>query len=572
MVPQPFRVSSAFTATVVAVFLSANALVGIGSCVSCTKTESETTTIPASQPGGTLRLPIDADLLTLDPIHITDVRSAAVARQVYSTLVRFDGNLELIPDLAESWEVSPDGLRFTFNLKQGAKFHNGREVTAEDFVYSFTRLADPGEASERANLLRDVAGYQEFREGKTGHLYGISAPERYIFQIELARPYSPFLMTLAMVNFAVVSSGTSEAAAEEQSQGQKSNLTGTGPFRLADWLSGSIRLEANAEYFKGAPYLDAVLYKVIPDANAQLEAFVDDELDATNIPIGKLGGIRKNEELYGQFHHKELLAIQVYVFNMKKEPWQDRLFASKTTLRQALNYAVNREYIAEEILESRYKPLIGIIPPALAEWYNPAVRDGPRYGYDVNEARRLLEVSGHPQGMFFPETTRLLHDGYSEQPEIASQIQAFFRDVSVKAKLEAADSAVFLEKIREGNFSVARGNYAADYPDPDAFLWRLLSSENSGVYGNWSRWQNDDFDTLIEQARAELDPGKRRLLYWQAERIALDEAPWLFLFTQTANILLKPEVKGITISGMDIDASFPNNDLSRVFIVKPDAS
>ena len=169
--------------------------------------------------------------------------------------------------------------------------------------------------------------------------------------------------------------------------------------------------------------------------------------------------------------------------------------------------------------------------------------------------------------MFFPETTRLLYNDFSEHPDIAVQIEAFFRDVSVKAKPEAADFAAFQEKIREGNFSISRGDYIADYPDPDAFLWRLLSSENSGVFGNWARWQNDEFDTLVEQARAELDPGKRRLLYWQAERIALEEAPWIFLFTQTANILLKPEVKGITVSGLDIDASFPNNDLSRVFIM-----
>jgi len=573
MALQPFRVYSAFIAIVVAMCFAVSMLVAAGSFASCTKTEPETTIVPESQSGGTLRLPLDTDVLTLDPIHITDIRSSAVARQIYSTLVRFDEDLHIVPDLAERWDIAPDGLRFTFYLKQGAKFHNGREVTAEDFVYSFMRLANPDETSERANLLRDVIGYQEFREGKADSISGISATERYVFQIELAKPYSPFLSTLAMVNFAVVPSEAVEAAAEEQPQKWTRNPVGSGPFKLGDWQAGSnIRLEAYADYFAGPPYLEAVLYKIVPDVTAQFEAYADGELDATNIPVGKLREVSKDETYHGQFHHKELLAIQFYVFNMTKDPWQDRLFASKKTLRQALNYAVNREYIAAEILEGRCEPLIGIIPPTLTQWYNPSIRDEPRYRYDVNEARRLLEVSGHPQGMFFPEKTNLLHNDFSVQPDIAVQIEAFFRDVSVKGKPQAADFPTFLEKIREGDFIVSRGDCVADYPDPDALLWRLLGSENSGVYGNWARWQSDEFDTLVERARTELDPGKRRLLYWQAERIALDEAPWLFLFTKTANILLKPEVKGIAISGMDIDACFPNNDLSRVFIMRVDVN
>ncbi len=512
-------------------------------------------------------------MLTLDPIHIIDVRSSAVARQIYSTLVRFDKDLQLVPDLAENWDVSPDGLRFTFYLKKGAKFHSGREVTAKDFVNSFTRLANLDEASERANLLRDVVGYHEFRERNADCLTGVSAPERYSFQIQLSKPYSPFLTTLAMINFAVVPCEEADVDAEDQHYDFANHPVGSGPFKLVDWQTGSsIRLEANVDYFEGAPFLDAVLYKVIPDVEAQFKAYADGELDATNIPVGKLREVSKDEAYRGQFHHKDLLAVQFYVFNMDKEPWKDRLFSSKKTLRQALNYAVNREYIVEEILEGRCEPLTGIIPPALTEWYNPAIRDEPRYRYDVNEARRLLEVSGHPQGMFFPETTRLLYNDFSVQPDIASQIEDFFRDVSVKGKRQAADFPTFVEKIREGDFIVARGDCVADYPDPDVFLWRLLASENSGAYGNWARWRNDEFDTLVEQARAELDPGKRRLLYWQAERIALEEAPWLFLFTQTVNILLKPEVKGIAISGMDIDASFPNNDLSRVFIMRADVN
>jgi ABC-type transport system substrate-binding protein len=138
----------------------------------------------------TLRLPLDSDVPTMDPIHITDVRSASVARQIFSTLVRYDKDLKLVPDIAERWEVASDKLTLRFYLTKGAKFQNGREVTAEDFVYSLTRLADTKEVSERATLMRDVVGYSDFRSGKAVNLAGLSAPDPYTLQIKLSKPYS----------------------------------------------------------------------------------------------------------------------------------------------------------------------------------------------------------------------------------------------------------------------------------------------------------------------------------------------------------------------------------------------
>ncbi len=547
-------------------------LVATASCLfSCAKPADEAPAAPAGQRGGVLRLPLSADALTLDPAYIIDMSGRAVARQIYSTLVRFDHNLKLTSDLAETWEVSPDGLRLVFHLKENAKFHNGREVTAEDFVYSFNRLADPKTKSERSILLRDVLGYQEFREGKTNRLSGVSAADKYTLKVELSKPYDAFLQTLATVSFAVVPAEADKAVTGGQSGGLSRNPIGSGPFKLADWQPGSyIRLEANEDFYAGAPYLETVVFKVIPDCEAQFRAYQNGELDASNIPDGKLKEIIRNEELKGQLHHNDLIAIQFYVFNTQREPWKDQLFGSKKALRQALNYAINREYIADELLDGRYKPFVGIIPPALADWYNPANSDEPRYRYDVDEARRLLEVSGHPQGLFLPQKMQLLYNEGSMQPEVAGQVKGFFGDVSVNVEPEPLGTAKFLEKVHKGDYFIAHGNCVAEYPAPDMFLWRLLSSENTGIQGNWAQWHNDEFDALVEQARAELDTGKRRLLYWQAEQIALEEAPWLFLFAETVNVLIKPYVKGIQISSLDADASFPNNDLSHVSIVKTD--
>ncbi len=516
----------------------------------------------------TLRLPLDSDVPTLDPIHITDVRSAAVARQIFSTLVRYDKDLKLVPDAAEKWEVSDDKLTLRFYLEEGVKFHNGRELTAEDFVYSFNRLADATEVSERASLLRDVTGYADFRSGKADKLAGVKATSQYTLELELSKPYSPFLATLAMINFAAVPREVVEAAPEDQPGYFAHHPEGSGPFTLVEWKTDSYMLiKSFPGYFGGKPNLDAVLYKVIPDLTTQLTAYENNELDATNIPVGSLRRLSRDAEYKAQYRRKDLIATQFYVLNMEKDPWMNRAFADKKKLRQALNYAINREYIAEEILEGRYQPFVGIIPPAMAEWYNPSNKVEPHYTYNVDKARQFLDESGHPQGMYIPQMP-MFYNNFSVYPHIAMQVADFLKDISVNVEPQTLEWTTFLDTMRGGEFMIGRCGWVADYPDPDTFLWQLLASENAGWQDNWARYKNPKFDELVEKARVEFDKEKRKLLYWQAEQIAIDDAPWIFLFAQTANVLIKPEVQGIELSGMDVDASFPNNDMSKVRIIE----
>jgi oligopeptide transport system substrate-binding protein len=516
----------------------------------------------------TLRLPLDSDVPTMDPIHITDVRSASVARQIFSTLVRYDKDLKLVPDIAERWEVASDKLTLRFYLTKGAKFQNGREVTAEDFVYSLTRLADTKEVSERATLMRDVVGYSDFRSGKAVNLAGLSAPDPYTLQIKLSKPYSPFLATLAMINFAVVPREVIEAAPKDQPGYWAHHPVGSGPFTMQEWKTDTYTLlKAFPDYFLGKPKLDSILYKVIPDMTTQLNAYENGEIDATNIPVGSLRRIMDDPNYKSQFHRKDLLAIQFYVLNMEKDPWMGRMFGTQKQLRQALNYAINREYISQEILEGRLKPFVGIIPPAMTEWYNPANKVEPRYNYDVDKARALLEASGHPQGMYIPSMP-MYYNNFSFYPQVAMQMNDFLRDISVKVEPQALEFSTFLDTMRRGDYFIGRCGWVADYPDPDTFLWQLLASENAGWQDNWARYKNPNFDALVEQARVEVDKEKRKLLYWQAEQIAIDDAPWIFLFAQTSNVLIKPGVQGLELSGMDVDASFPNNDMSKVRIME----
>jgi len=373
-----------------------------------------------------------------------------------------------------------------------------------------------------------------------------------------------------MTNFAVVPKEEVEKDAEMGAGYWSRHPVGSGPFKLAEWLADSyIRLEANAAYFGSEPSLASVLYKVIPDATTQFEAYRNDELDATIIPVGSLRRVQKDPGLRRELVRQPLLVVQFYVFNIEKKPWKDYPFESKRPLRQALNYAIDREYIADEILEGRYEPFVGIIPPGLTAWYNPDNRLRPRYTYDVDKARELLDNSGHPQGLFLPEIP-MYYNNFAEYPQIAVQVADFLGDVSLQPRPQVLEWATFLDTMQGGDFLLGRSGWVADFPDPDNFVWQLLASENRGPLGNWSRYSNPEFDALVEQARVEFDEQKRKLLYWRAEQIALEDAPWLFLFTQVNNMLLKPRVRGVRLSGMDVDASLPNVDLSRVYLAAED--
>ncbi len=533
---------------------------------SCRDKEGNKVEIPKERMRGTIRLPLNSDIPTLDPIHIIDVRSAAVARQIFSTLIRFDSELRLIPDVAESWEVSEDKLRFRFKLRRGVKFHNGREVKAEDFVYSFNRLANPKNLSERATLLRDVVGFEEFLQGKADSLVGVQAISDYELEIKLQRPYVPFLSSLAIINFAVVPKEEVEKAEAKVKGSFSKQPIGSGPFKLAEWLPDSyIRIEANADYFRGPPRVKSIVYKVIPDLTTQFEAYKNDEIDTSGVPIGNLHRVMADKQLAKELHRQSLLVIQYYVFNLEKPPFKDILFESKKPLRQAINYAIDRDYICREILEERYQPFVGIIPPALSEWYNPENRYNPRYKYDVDKARELMEKAGYPQGLFLPKF-EMFYNNFAEYPEIALQVADFLADVSIKVEPRVLEWATFLDTMQNGDFVFGRSGWVADFPDPDNFLWQLLSSENLGPLGNWARFKNEEFDKLVRQARVEPDKEKRKILYWQAEKIALEEAPWLFLFTQVNNVLIKPWIRGVKPSGMDVDASLPNVDFAEVYI------
>jgi ABC-type transport system substrate-binding protein len=595
-----------------------------------------------------IRLPLDTDVPTLDPAHMVDITSFAVASQIFGRLVRFDENVKLQNEMADSYSVLPDGLTITFKLKKGVLFHDHpafdekpRECTADDFVYSFTRLLLPETASERGSLLFVVEGAKEFfytrqfpttvgylaagqfadesepkntlerlkdtigfvsfseiadtapivsaidtnlktdskrvdprvlelltplaeKTAPPDRVTGLSAPDRYTFEIRLTETFGPFIQQMAMINFAPVPYEVIESAksADEFSR----HPIGTGAFRLKEWqVDRYVLLESFPQKNKPEPRIAFIRYIVIPERQTQFQMYLNNELDTTNVPTGQFDSIKNDPILSKELNREDQLAIQFFVLNLTRSPWRDELFQDKRALRQAVNYAINRDYICDVILEGRFRPFAGLIPPSLKEWTNPETSLRPRYTYDTAKASELLDQSGHPQGLYIGNL-KLSSDRKGDYPAILTEVQGDLKNISIKTDLNFMEWSTYIDAVQSNKLEFFRMGWSYDYPDPDSVFYTLLHSSQRGASGNFAYYRNPDVDRMIIEARNTLDKNKRRQLYWQIEQIVLDDAPWIFAFAQTSNVLIKPWVRGVKLSGMDTDASLPNADLSKAAI------
>ncbi|MFW6181228.1 MAG: ABC transporter substrate-binding protein, partial [Spirochaetota bacterium] len=289
---------------------------------------------PSPVYGGTYRRALDHEPPTLDPAKIADVYAEVVSQQIFEGLVQYNENLMIVPCLAETWKSSRDNLRWTFTLRKGVRFHNGREVTAEDFVYTFTRLLDPATGSGMAQFMTAIQGASAFHEGRAGRVEGLAARDRYTLEIHLSEPFPPFITMLAMVNMGVVPSEEVERRGEEFGR----RPVGTGPFVFDHWEPDTeIVLEANQDYYEGRPYLDRVEFRIYSGASIEkmFAEFERGNLEDSQFPAGERERVLA-EERYPVLRRPGFL-IRFFAINTSLPPLDDRL------VRRAVNYAVDKE-------------------------------------------------------------------------------------------------------------------------------------------------------------------------------------------------------------------------------------
>ena len=482
----------------------------------------------------------------LDPVFATDTSSARVIYQIFETLVDYDNDGNVQPLLAESWDISDDGLEYIFHLKKGVKFHKsiegkptengGREATADDWVWSFNYILNPDTNSLRAYFLDMIKGYKDYEEKKTEQIAGITKIDDYTFKIEIEYPFAPFLSILAYNTFNVLPKEDVEKYGTEQFN---FHPVGTGPFKFEQWVQDDkIVLSKNEDYWakdengNSLPYLDGVEFGVVTDLAMQWTEF-------------GLGNFDVIEEVDDPYYHeaKEMpnfierpeLGTYYYGFNVTKAPFKDN-----KALRQAFNYAIDRQGLIDIVRNGRAVPASGPLPPGMMGYDE---NTEPKYTFDVEKAKALLAEAGYPNGI----KVELTYNTSEGHRRIAEALQAQMKQSGIDMTIKNVDWGALLDATDRLEVPFFRMGWVADYPDPDNFLYVLLHSSNIGPNGNYSGFNNKEFDEITKKARIETDPAKREELYKQAESIAREEAPWLYIYHYTTHGLAQPYVKNMQV-------------------------
>src|SRR5438445_14938 len=367
--------------------------------------------------GGIYRRPLGHEPATLDPARISDIYSRSVSQQIFDGLVQFDHTLAIAPALAQFWKASRDGLTWTFTLRKGVQFHHGREVTADDVVYSFTRILDPRTRSGAADLFSAIKGAREFREGRASAVAGLAA--------------------------------------------------------------------AGQQYIK-----------------------------------------------------RPMISLRFYGFNTRIKPLDDR------RVRQALNYAIDRDAILQAVHLGRYALARGILPPG-TQGFNPRLGS---YGYDPDRARDLLARAGYPEGRGLPPIAVWSSVKRDEIVRELDEIRRHFAAVGVKVEVRyLTDWPAFSRQLDEGRLPMFLYGWYADVPDPDNFLFKLFHSKSPR---NFFGYANPAVDEMLVHARAERDLFRRVDLYRRAEQMILDDAPLLPVLHHTYERLFQPYVRAVEVNGL----------------------
>ncbi|HYF47845.1 MAG TPA: ABC transporter substrate-binding protein [Planctomycetota bacterium] len=514
---------------------------------------------------GGLRLAIDTEPKTLDPIGITDTISDGVARKVHCGLVRLEkdasGTLVPRPDVAEKFDVSPDGKLYTFELRKGVKFHNGREVKAEDAVYSLRRLLSS--ESKRPDWIKPfVVGSEEYyKDNSKADGLGIKATGEYTLTIELSQPFPPFIQHLCTSNCVVVP----KEAVENKDKPFARNPVGVGPFRLTEWRNNEVLVfKRNEDYFRGRPKLAEMRFFIVKEPGTRMAKFFGGELDAADIPNGRVKEAREKAGDENIFEYMTFRTnyIGIGMPNGKFADKEDlKPFGTEKKLRQALAYALDREYLCNTVLEGRAVPAKGVLPPSF-----PGFKEGrPGWPKDIAKAKALLADAGFPDGKGLPTLT-LLHRNDENTKQIVQAMMNDFEKIGVNVELQAREWNRFLEDVDSKPWQAFVLGWVADYPDPDNFLYVLFHSNNWGGNGNHTWYKNEKVDELTTKARSLLEMKDRAPLYQQAEDIIVDECPWIITYHVRNVILLRKNVTGIRdkATPLDTGTEFPQVDFGFV--------
>ena len=479
---------------------------------------------PNARPGGGIIITYKDDVATLDPAIGYDWQNWSMIKSLFDGLMDYvPGTTELRPGLAESYDLSQDGLTYTFHLRNGVKFHNGREMTADDVKYSLDRVTDPATQSPGAGFFGSILGYDAAADGSAKGLEGVKVIDPATVQITLSRPDATFLHVMALNFASVVPQEAVDAAGGDFGK----QPVGTGAFKLADWTIGQkLVFEKNADYWReGVPYLDSVTFEVGQEPIVALLRLQKGEVDVPGdgIPPAKFTEVMGDPAQAARVVEGGQLHTGYITLNVTTPP------LDKLEVRQAINMAINKDRIVQ-IINGRAKPANQPLPPSMPGYST----DYKGYAYNVEGAKKLLADAGLADGF----ETELYVMNTDPNPRIAQAIQQDLSEIGIKASIKSLAQANVIEAGGAGTAPMIWSGgmaWIADFPDPSNFYGPILGCAGAVEGGwNWSKYCNEAVDADAVKADSFNDPADpARLALWsEVYQKVMADAPWVPVFNE----------------------------------------
>lgn len=470
----------------------------------------------------------------LDPHLVTGVPEHHILLNIFEGLVGKDPKtLAPLPGVAESWKISKDGKVYTFKLRKNAKWSNGEAITAQDFIYSWTRLLTPSIASEYNYQGFYIKGAKDFNTGKTkdASTLGLKALDANTLEVTLENPTPFFLGLLYHHSLMPVHKATIEKFGSKWTR--PGNIVSNGPFLLKRWeINKVISLEKSPLYWEADKVtLTQANFFPVEKQDTEEKMFRSKELHVTNeIPLEKLPLWQKDTS--GVYQGDPYLGSYFYLLNTKHKP------LDKKEVRKALNLAIDREKIVRLVTRGGQLPGTALTPSGTGG-YKPI----PRLPADLSrlkEAQELLAKAGYPGGKDFPRLD-ILYNTSENHKKIAEAIQQMWKsNLGIEVGLYNQEWKVYLDSQQTLNYQIARKGWIADYNDPNTFLDMFVTDGGN----NNSGWSNKKYDGLIAAAAKEQNQAKRFKIFQQAEDVLLEELPIIPIYIYTKNFLLSKDVQG----------------------------
>lgn len=481
---------------------------------------------------------------TMDPHLSGDATSAEYVVEVFSGLMAYDIDLNLVPDIAESYEISEDGLVYTFKIRDEATFQDGKPIQTGDFKWSFERACDPATGSRTADTyLGDIVGCRAKLQGEADEVEGVRVIDDQTLELTIDEPKGFFLAKMTYPTAYVLDQENVESGGDDWFH----EPNGSGPFILEEYApeEGVIILAKNENFYgEPKPTLERVIYLI----NAPVDLMNGYEsglgpiglegITYDTIPVGtsNLSAVTDpNNPLSDEFVSTPELSVFYIGFNINQPPFDDPL------VRQAFNLALDKQRMVRLVFQGLVEPANGIVPPTMPGYENP---DLSAFEFDPEQALALIAESSYEDVSELPEITlNVSGEGGGVDALTEAMVESFKQNLGVEISVEQAPWPEFLADLSSTPmpYQMYQLGWVADYPDPQNFLEILFHTESSQNYGGYS---NPEVDTLLDQARQTQDLEERLAIYQQVEQLLLEDAAWIPLYFSVDAALVKPYVQG----------------------------